>query len=168
MNHGPVKDQEMDPRSEPALPLEEPSLCLYPFTFLKNKLLILSLMLLLLFADSCAPAIGLEATNNTGQDIVVLSIDQYGNQTSYPLSNGQASGIKVSYKLRVKHTDGFWDYEFPPLPAEKYLKRIAGNAYIERVQIEHGGVIYARSPGSPRGPSSELPAQPPGYPIRPK
>ena len=128
----------------------------------------LCLFLSTVLLSSCHPVIGLEVTNNTGEEITVVSDNLDGHEATCLLANGQTSGVKVAARMRVKHGHGVWDYDFTPPPALNLMKKLRMNVYVERVQIEKGGTIYLLGPDLRGGPGAELPAQPAGYPIQPK
>ena len=132
---------------------------------IRSALLLLSLSLLL---TSCHPGYEVEVTNNSGQNLVVLSLDTELKATSYPVGSSQTVRVEVWYKLQVQHSGETWSYDMPPRPLPKsYAKRIGVNRYLHRYQIEKDGSIYVLLPDS-QGPVANHPSQPVGYPVRPK
>ncbi len=131
----------------------------------RNSLLFASLTL---FLTSCHPGTQVYVVNNTGLTVTVVSLDTELTGTPYTVAINQTVRIKVPYKLRVQRGSEIWNYDIPNvrLP-EKYRKRISGNWFLEKVQIEMDGTInhlYADQ----RGPVDQPPEQPTGYPIRPR
>jgi hypothetical protein len=135
---------------------------------MKNTRLALVGLAILLLVTGCYPGTLEEAVNNSGQTLTVISMDTELKETTYTVGSNQTIRIKVPYKLRVKCGGETWDYDFPAtrLP-EKFRKRVRGNWYLEKFQIEKDGAINVLSPDSP-GPVANPPVQPSGYPVRPK
>jgi hypothetical protein len=132
---------------------------------IKKALLLLSLSSLL---TSCHPGTKVEIVNNTGQNLTVVSLDTVLKETLYPVASNQTVRIKVPYKLQVRLAGEIWNYDFPstPLP-QRFRERIGGNWYLEEYQLEKDGSLYVLLPGT-QAPTSDLPQQPTGYPIRPR
>jgi len=127
-------------------------------------LLLISMSLLL---TSCHPGTQMEVVNNAGQDLTVVSMDTELKEAVYSVGSNQTVRIKVPYKLRVQHKDGIWNYDLPSTPPPKnFRKRIRGNWYLEKYQIEKDGAIYVKLPDS-QG-LTDLPPQPAGFPVRAK
>jgi len=132
---------------------------------IRNALLLLSLSLLL---TSCHPGTQLEVVNNAGQTLTVVSMDTELKETAYTVESNQTVRINVPYKLRVQRGGDIWNYDLPgtPLP-QNFRKRVRGNWYLEKFQIEKDGAINVLLPDS-QGPVTNPPSQPAGYPVRPK
>jgi hypothetical protein len=130
-----------------------------------NIFLLLSLTLLL---TSCYPGYEAEVTNNSEQNLVVVSLDTELKATSHPVERDRTVRVEVWYKLQVQHGGGTWNYEWPAHPLPKnYGKKIGINMYYHRFQIEKDGSIYVLPPDT-RAPTTSLSQQPEGYPIRPE
>jgi hypothetical protein len=117
---------------------------------------------------ACHPGFEVEIANNSGQELVVVSLDTELKATSYPVAHNQTVRVKVWYQLQVQYHGGKWEYFMParPLPKE-FQKQIGVNRYLERFQIEKDGAIYALLPDSD-APTKTLSSQPPGFPASPK
>jgi hypothetical protein len=132
---------------------------------IRTALLLLPLSLLL---TSCHPGTQLEVVNNAGQTLTVVSMDTELKETAYTVGSNQIVRINVPYKLRVQRGGETWNYDLPatPLP-QNFRKRVRGNWYLEKFQIEKDGAINVLLPDS-QGPVANPPSQPAGYPVRPK
>jgi hypothetical protein len=128
----------------------------------------LMLTLVCLLVTACHPGFEVEIINNSGQDLVVISLDTKLRGTSYPIPDNQAARIKVWYQLKIQHHRGVWEYYMParPLPKE-FGKRIGSNRFLHRYQIAKNGVIYVLLPDGV-GSETNFPAQPAGFPVQPK
>jgi hypothetical protein len=125
-------------------------------------------LIILVFLTGCYPGTIEEVVNNAGQSLTVVSMDTELKETAYPSVSNQTVRIKVPYKLRIECGGEVWNYNLPPAPLpDTFRKRVRGNRYLEKFQIEKDGTIYARLPDS-QGPATRLPPQPVGYPLRPK
>ena len=135
---------------------------------MKKQYTPLVLVLLAVLLTSCHPGYEVEVTNNSGKDLIVLSLDGDLKATSYPIGSDQAVRVEVWYKLQVQHSGGIWNYDMPAKPLPKnYGKRIGVNRYLHRYQIEKDGTINVLLPDS-QAPVANPPSQPDGYPVRPK
>lgn len=89
-------------------------------------------------------------------------------ETVYTVGSKQTVRIKVPYKLRIQRGGDIWNYDLPPTPLPAgFRKRIRGNWYLEKFQIEKDGTIHVLFPHA-QGPVANPPSQPAGYPVRPK
>jgi len=100
--------------------------------------------------------------------LTIVSLDTELKETAYLAGTDQTLRVKVPYKLRVQHKDGIWNYDLPSAPLPKnFRKRVRGNWYLEKYQIEKDGAIHVLLPDS-QGPTTDLPTQPAGYPVQPR
>jgi hypothetical protein len=122
---------------------------------------------ILLLVSGCYPGTIVEVANNSGQTLIVISMDGELKETAYKVESNQTTRIKVPYKMRIKRGEETWNYDFPPykLP-NNFRKKVRGNWYLEKFQIEKDGTINCLFPES-QGPVANLPSQPAGYPVRP-
>jgi hypothetical protein len=89
-------------------------------------------------------------------------------ETSYTAVSNQTVRIKVPYRLRILCGNEIWNYDLPNASLPKvFRKRISGNWFLEKIQIEKDGTLTTLFPDQ-QGPASNPPQQPVGYPIRPK
>ncbi len=137
---------------------------------MKSSYALLLLFALALLLTGCHSVLEIEMVNNTGQDLAIDSFDTQMKRTSYSLRAGETARINVWYKLQILHGGETWDYHGPPVPPplpKNFRKRIGVNRFLEKYQIGKDGAIYVLLPDSQR-PTSDLPPQPSGYPVRPK
>ena len=134
----------------------------------KNTRKALVSLTILFLVTGCYPGTLEEVVNHTGQTLTVISMDTELKETAYLVENNQTVRINVPFKLRVKCGGETWDYDLPPtrLP-QNFRKKVRGNWYLEKFQIEKDGTINCLFPES-QGPAANLPSQPAGYPVRPK
>jgi hypothetical protein len=135
---------------------------------MKNTRIALVSLTILLLVAGCYPGTLEEVVNHTGKTLTVISMDTELKETAYLVENNQTARINVPFKLRVKCDGETWDYDLPPtrLP-QNFRKKVRGNWYLEKFQIEKDGTINCLFPES-QGPVANLPPQPAGYPVRPK
>ncbi len=127
---------------------------------------ICAFVVLLLLATSCHPGVVLDWMNNTGERLVIVTLNASSQETHHgAVKEGQTARTGIPVRLRIDHSGGTWNYDPPAIP-ESYLWRKGKTVSVIRLQVEPDGAIYVL-PSGIKGPLGSFPAQPPGYPVRP-
>ncbi len=132
-------------------------------THILPVILVATLPLLLL--TSCHRGAGFDLENNTGQDLALIGLNSVGQPTKYEVKKNRVLQMGMFSKLEIRHQNGQWIYTNAADIPRKYWKRGRMVSVIS-LQIEPDGAIYVLLPGT-RGPVSNFPAQPQGYPLKP-
>jgi hypothetical protein len=124
------------------------------------------LLLSMLLVTSCHPGVVVDWLNNSGQDLVVVTINARSEETTYAIKKNRVLRTGIPVKLRIEHNTGSWHYEPPTVP-ERFWRSKNAMVSVISLQIEKDGSIYVLQPGT-RGPVTNFPAQPVGYPLHEK
>lgn len=105
-----------------------------------------------------------EVSNNTGENIVIVSYDTKLNKTFYNVKSGTNIQIGIPSRLEVRNGADKWTYnEIRPVSG-RFVKKLRPNTYIIRFQIRANRGLYLDLPDT----GEMAQPQPVGYPISPE
>jgi len=123
-------------------------------------------LLPLTFIGGCARGIIFEMVNESARHLVLYSYDVKGRSEARPVRTGQSTKMPCPSKLKITFEGGEWNYVIPAFPLT-YVSRTIKAIETQRVLIDRNGELSLLMPKS-SGSHLAVPAQPPGFPLRPQ